>query len=195
MAQLEAEQEKLAEQLAALRRDEQAAASTPALAPACSDDNAALAQENARLKEQLAAMASASAHKSTVKRAREEEDAAALLKKYTEENAKLTAALATGEGLSELTAARPSASVIAASHARSASLVSSLDLGLAILAVGSACLPLVQGLLSMPAAQLHMCSPSLGDGSARLKQALPAPQRQMCVSHTSLLCRQAASPG
>lgn len=126
VAQLEAEQEKYASQLASLRRDEQAAASAAVLAPAATVDNAAqaLAEDNARLKEQLAAMVSASAHRSTVKRAREEEEAAALLRKYTAENEKLTAALASGSGLSKLTAvARPSAGVIAASHARSASLV------------------------------------------------------------------------
>ncbi|KAL0048959.1 hypothetical protein WJX82_003306 [Trebouxia sp. C0006] len=39
---------------------------------------------------------------------------------------KLTAALASGSGLSKLTVARPSAAVIAASHARSASLASSI---------------------------------------------------------------------
>ena len=132
VAQLEAEQEKYAAQLAGLRRDEQAAASAQAVVPAAGSlvtaDKAALAKDNARLKEQLAALSSASAHRSTVKRAREEEEAAALLKKYTAENEKLTAALASGSGLSKLTVARPSAAVIAASHARSASLVGSADL-------------------------------------------------------------------
>ncbi len=100
----------------------------PAAGALATADKAALAEENARLKEQLAAMTSASAHRSTVKRAREEEEAAALLKKYTAENEKLTAALASGSGLSKLTVASPSAAVIAASHARSASLVGSADL-------------------------------------------------------------------
>ena len=126
VAELEAEQRLLATQLADLRRDEEAAALMPArsVAAAVVDDSArALAEENARLKQQLAAMVSASAHRSTVKRAREDEEAAALLKKYTAENEKLAAALATGSGLSKLTVARPTASVIAASHARSTSLV------------------------------------------------------------------------
>ena len=122
VAELEAEQQRYAAQLAALRRDEQAA-TEPARSVVATGDSRALAEENARLREQLAAMASASAHKSTVRRAREEEEAASLLKKYTAENEKLTAALATGSGLSKLTVARPTASVIAASHARSASLV------------------------------------------------------------------------
>lgn len=123
VAELEAEQQKYAAQLAALRRDEEAAALAPAapLVAAVDDSGRALAEENARLKEQLAAMVSASTHKSTVRRAREEEEAAAMLKKYTAENEKLATALATGSGLSKL--ARPTASVIAASHARSASLV------------------------------------------------------------------------
>lgn len=128
VAQLEAEQEKYAAQLAALRRDEQAAAAqavVPAAGSLVTADKAALAEENARLKEQLATLSSASAHRSTVKRAREEEEAAALLKTYMAENEKLTAALASGSGLSKLTAARPSAALIAASHARSASLVGS----------------------------------------------------------------------
>ena len=128
VAELEAEQRLLAKQLAALRRDEKAAAPAPASCPAAAVNESAraLAEENTRLKEQLAAMASASAHRSTVKRAREEEEAAALLKKKTAENEKLAAALATGSGLSKLTVARPTPSVIAASHARSASLVGAL---------------------------------------------------------------------
>ena len=85
VAQLEAEQEKYAAQLAGLRRDEQAAASAQAVVPAAGSlvtaDKAALAKDNARLKEQLAALSSASAHRSTVKRAHEEEDAAAMLRK------------------------------------------------------------------------------------------------------------------
>lgn len=123
VAELEAEQQKYAAQLAALRKEEQAEDVIPAGSMAAISDSRALAEENARLKEQLAAMASASAHRSTVRRAREGEEAAALLKKYTAENEKLAAALATGSGLSKLTVARPTASVIAASHARSASLV------------------------------------------------------------------------
>lgn len=89
VAELEAEQRLLAKQLAALRRDE-AAAPAPAIcsAAAVNESARALAQENTRLKEQLAAMASASAHRSTVKRAREEEEAAALLIKLTAENEK-----------------------------------------------------------------------------------------------------------
>lgn len=128
VAELEAEQRLLATQLADLRRDEDAAALAPAArSSAAADDSAGvLAQENARLKEQLAAMVSASAHRSTVKRAQEDEAAAALLKKYTAENEKLTAALATGSGLSKLLVARPTASALAASHARSASLVRAL---------------------------------------------------------------------
>lgn len=183
VAQLEAEQERLAEQLAALRRDERAATSRPAMAPARSsrsedliDDDAgqALARENARLREQLAAMASASALKSTVK-LREEEEAAALLKKYTEENAKLTAALATGAGLSELTAARPGASVVAASHARSARLVSWPSLDIAIIA-------------RSPSLGIRPGYPATGAGSAGFAA------EAICVPTPSLLCRQAASP-
>ena len=128
VAELEAEQRLLATQLADLRRDEEAAVLAPAArSVAAADDSVrALAEENARLKEQLAAMVSASAHRSTVKRAREDKEAAALLKKYTAENERLAAALATGSGLIKLTVARPTASAKAASHARSTSLVGAL---------------------------------------------------------------------
>ena len=48
------------------------------------------------------------------------------LAQISAENAKLTAALESGVGLSELTGDRPSATVLAASRARMAALVSSL---------------------------------------------------------------------
>ena len=127
VAKLEAEQAKYAAQPAALRReDEITVSAVPAYLEHTATENAgqALAEENARLKEQLAAMASASAHRSTVRR---QGEYTAQLEKYTAENAKLTAALASGAGLSELTAVRPSARVIAASHARSVSLVRHLQ--------------------------------------------------------------------
>ena len=130
VAELEAEERLIATQLAALRRGEEgkAPASATRSVAAVDDSVRALAEENARLREQLAALVSASAHRSTstAKRARaREEEEAALLKKITAENEKLAAALATGSGLSDLklTVAHPTASVVAASHARSTSLV------------------------------------------------------------------------
>lgn len=111
LAELEAEQAKYAAELEELRSAERTAAgSTPnPLA------------ENEQLRAELAAMASLSASAS---KRRDEEDVKAKLAQLSAENAKLTAALETGVGLSELTGVRPSASVLAALRARMAALVS-----------------------------------------------------------------------
>lgn len=130
LAQLEAKQQALqaqldaqqgyAAQLAALQPEEVAARPAPSNTAAAD----VLAAENAKLKAQLAALESASATRSTVRRDSEYAKQKADLDKVAAQIAKLTEALATGVGLSKLTTLKPGpGSVVAASKARSAALV------------------------------------------------------------------------
>ena len=114
LAELEAEQAKYAAELEELRSAERTSAGLGSSTPN-------LLAENEQLRAELAAMASVSASAS---KRRDEEDVKAKLAQLSAENAKLTAALKNGVGLSDLTGVRPSASVLAASRARMAALVS-----------------------------------------------------------------------
>ena len=121
LAQLEAQQEALAAQLAALQADP----ACPTAAAPRTDLASDLAADNAKLRAQLAALESASAYKSTTRRNSELAKQQAELDKLAAENAKLSEALATGVGFSKISTLRPGASsAVAASHARSLALVS-----------------------------------------------------------------------
>ena len=175
LARLEAEQAEYAAQLHRLHKAERAAGAAARPSTAGSSAAADLAAENARLKEQLAAMASASACKSTTKH--EDEDMQALLEKYAAENAKLTDALRTGASLSKMTALRPSAtSVIEASRARLDSMVGSFE----------ACTPLT--------GTIQRCDSSQPvDYTAHMHQAMRA-RPVVHATTCSICCRAEAFP-
>ena len=99
LARLEAEEKKW---LAAMQAG-QASAAAPAAAPAPSEASI-LAEENARLKAQLAALESASAVRSTRRHEAELAQQQEELARLNEEKAKMTEALTSGIDLSKLTA-------------------------------------------------------------------------------------------
>lgn len=135
LAELEAEQAKYAAELEELRLAECHAAGESSGGHAYGSISARgsgpeqtvdLSAENARLRAELEAVTSMSASATR----RDADDVKAKLAKVSAENAKLTAALEMGVGLSELTAVRSSASVLAASRARMLAMVkSNLSLG------------------------------------------------------------------
>ncbi|DBA75755.1 TPA: hypothetical protein ACH3X1_010166 [Trebouxia sp. C0004] len=112
LAELEAEQVKYAAELEELRSAQRTSAGL-------GSDTPNLWAENEKLRAELAAMASVSASAS---KRRDEEDVKAKLAQLSAENVKVTAALESDVGLSELTGVRSSASVLAASRARMAGL-------------------------------------------------------------------------
>ena len=124
LAELEAEQAKYAAELEELRLAERHGAGVSSGGGMRSisepDQTAGLFAENARLRAELEAKVSVSASATR----RDADDVKVKLAKLSAENAKLTAALATGVGLSGLTGVRSSASVLAASCTRMMAMVS-----------------------------------------------------------------------
>lgn len=114
LAELEAEQARYVAELQKLRRGDTAASTRTA-----DQSPVDLAAENERLRAELEAAASLSA--SATKR--DAEHVKAQLARLSTENAKLTAALANGVGLSGITGVRPSTSVLAASRSRMLAMV------------------------------------------------------------------------